>query len=216
MPRRERVQKNPYLKRSRLDKRQFEALVYYYFAEVLHSYSRDECRMRFTVTIGGAKGQRIKILTRQSIGRYFERISQYIWDICIADRFQPFLEKNAFDDLLGLIYGKKQKLSSHRKLYEAFEFLDMNGNADNITNTFFFFLLSERSKAIRGFKKDKFYLEFSRVFFICLAIYTSDFKFQSIYSATELCFLTTEIENYSEIAAISTAGLLNFMKERPM
>jgi hypothetical protein len=49
-----------------------------------------------------------------------------------------------------------------------------------------FYLLSRRSKVIRGFKEGKFYLEFSRVFFICAVIDMENIELPTIYSINDI------------------------------
>jgi hypothetical protein len=65
-----------------------------------------------------------------------------------------------------------------------------------------FYLLSSRSKAIKGFKKNKFYLEFSRIFFICAVIDANEIKLPSIYAANRLEYpfaKIRKIKNFEQI-----------------
>ena len=72
-----------------------------------------------------------------------------------------------------------------------------------------FYLLSERSKATRGFKNDAFYLEFSRVYFICEVIEKYKVKLQRLNSVEE-------VEKLDEIVFKATIYLLSILAQDPM
>lgn len=55
----------------------------------------------------------------------------------------------------------------------------------NLKSSLLFYLLWKRSKIVKGFKRDKFYLEVSRGLYICSVIELNKISLQSIYSARE-------------------------------
>ena len=192
-----RPPKNPYCKRSKFTKKQFEDLLFYYFAEVIEEKSRDQIRYLFTMTSWLKEEDKTKHPpTRQAIGRNFDRISQYIWYNCIVDDYPLLKEKTVFDELLDLIYGKIDEASSpYKEIYNDLGDIPTNPNEDKLTNSLIFYLLSSRSKAIKGFNRDKFYLEFSRMFFICLVIHVNKIEIPSIYAAHALPYPIEKIRN---------------------
>ncbi len=93
-----------------------------------------------------------KPITIKSFNSNFSRIGQCIWERFIVGLHSSFQEEDVFDDLIDLIYGKTEQISSHQDLY--FNFL---GNyplfltEENIFRSMMFHLLSKRSKVTRGF-----------------------------------------------------------------
>ncbi|GAB6906261.1 hypothetical protein JCM12296A_20960 [Desulfosarcina cetonica] len=178
-------------------------MVYYYFAEVIEKFPRDKIRYLFTMTSWLKEEERTQDPpTRQAISRNFDKIGQYIWDSFIVDLHPSFKEEDVFDDLLDLIYEKITAISSYIEFYNSLNDFPLYVNSENITGSMFFYLLSSRSKAIRGYKKDKFYLEFSRAFFICAAIDTNKTKLSSIYDVHVLDYpypKIRKIKNFNQI-----------------
>lgn len=201
MPMKGVVIKNPYCKRSKLTKKQFENLVYYYFAEIIDQIPRDKIRYLFMMTDWSREEERTqRPFTRQAIGSNFDKISQYIWDTKIVNSNPLFQEEDVFDDLLDLIYEKKEEddvSSKYLELYIGLGNLSYNPNKDIFISSLMFHLLSSRSKAIKGFNDKKFYLEFSRIVFICLTIDALKIKLPSIYAAHPLEYPFEKIRNFT-------------------
>lgn len=139
-----------------------------------------------------------KPITIKSFNSNFSRIGQCIWEREIVDLHPSFQEKDVFDDLIDLIYGKTEQISSYQDLY--FNFLSnypLYLTEENIFRSRMFHLLSKRSKVTRGFKKEAFYLEFSRVYFLCEIIEKTNIKLRSLdsikdeYKLREIVFPAT-------------------------
>ena len=205
MPRKEWIPRNPYCKKSKLTESDFKTLSFYYFTEVIFGYTRKDCYILFC----DKHSEDTESLSHQAFGRYFEKISQYIWDRFVVDLHPSFLEEDVFDDLLGMLYGNIDKISSYKELYNSLDDFPLYINADNIAGSLMFYLLQKRSKVIRGFKKEKFYLEFSRVYFLCSAIKKMQLPLKSIYAATDR-------DKIAKICWASSRYLLNFLKKNPM
>lgn len=186
MPRKKRSLKNPYCKRSRLKKHEFEALVNTYFAEITGLQTRKDTQFGYALiawTKGRGKGY--KRLSLQAISYYFKKMGQCIWERFVLEWNPEFENLDVFNDLLSLIYEEKEAVSSHYKeFYNSLNKSPLFINAHKIKRSIVFYLLSSRSKVIKGFKKDSFYLEFSRIFFLCLTMSNEDIKFISIYDST--------------------------------
>ena len=151
-----------------------------------------------------------EFITRQRIGRLFNKLSQYIWDNYVITQDPSFQKEDFFDGLLNLIYNKEQELSTPYKLpYAALGHIGLSIKQGDIRTSLMFDLLSKRSKVVRGFKKDKFYLEFSRVLFICIVIRQKKIKYKSLDSVKDDLVLV-------EILTASTAFLLNFLEKNPL
>ena len=156
------------------------------------------------------KKEGVGFLTKETISTYFNRISQYIWEKGIVNKHPAFKEEDVFDDLLDLIYEKTEKISSYKELYfNVLNKFPLYLNENNITGSLMFYLLSKRSKTIRGFKKETFYLEFSRVYFICAVIEANNIEIKSIYS-------TEETGKLHEILEDAKSVLLTNLEKTPM
>ncbi len=208
MPRKEWVPQNPYCRRSKLDEDEFNDVMASYFLELLQSHTRDYFR-EYTANTSWQTWHRQKLPTRQAIGRYYEKISQYIWERFIVCHNPIFEKEDAFDELIDLVYEKTNKISNYDELYHSFNDFPFYIKKDKITRSLMFHLLSSRSKIIRGFKREVFYLEFSRVFFMCAVIETLNIEFQSIYSVNEL-------KKSYEITWACVRMLKSFLMERPL
>lgn len=151
-----------------------------------------------------------KPISKESLNNYFNKMGQYIWERSIVDLHPSFKEKDVFNDLIDLIYGKIDKINSYRNLfYEFLSGFPLFINENNIIRSFMFFLLSNRSKVTRGFSNDTFYLEFSRVYFICEVIKKFKIKKRSIY-------IMEEADKLDEIAFTSMVYFVSKLLEDPM
>ena len=151
-----------------------------------------------------------KPLSIESFSDNFNRIGQCIWDRFIVGLHPLFQEDDVFDDFIDLIYDKKNKISSYREFY--YDFLNsfpLYLNEKHIFHSQMFDLLSKRSKVTRGFKKDTFYLEFSRVYFICEVIEKYDVRLKKLNSVKD-------VEKMDEIVFKATVYLLSKLLESPM
>ena len=151
-----------------------------------------------------------KPISKESFNNYFNRMGLYIWEKSIIDLHPAFREENVFGDLIDLIYGKIDKITSYPELY--YDFLSgfpLYINEDNIIRSMMFYLLSNRSKVTKGFNKDTFNLEFSRVFFICEVIGKFKIKIRSIYS-------TEEVDKLDEIVFAAMMFFMSKLLETPM
>lgn len=187
-------------------------LVYFYFWELNHQYTRGWVWYYYSRTKDANFEHAGYRLSKQGIGRYFHKLGQYIWDNFIVDLHPALREEDVFDELLDLIYGRIHIISSYRELYDSFNNFPLYTNADKIMNSLFFYLLSTRSRGIRGFKREKFYLEFSRVYFICKTIEETQTKFRSVYELTGIHDLPLD-KHFCEDA---TNILLKFLKKQPL
>ena len=151
-----------------------------------------------------------KPISKESFNNYFNRMGQCIWERFIVGLHPSFQEEDVFDDLMDFIYQKIDKISSYREFF--FDFL--NGyplylNEKDLMRSLMFHLLEKRSKVTRGFSKDTFYLEFSRVYFICEVIEKYKVKWQSLDSVEE-------VEKMDEIVFTATIFFLSKLIENPM
>jgi len=81
--------------------------------------------------------------------------------------------KNVLDELLQYMYGEIDEISSRYNVaYKFLESTPVKVMTPNIRaqRTLMYFLLERRSKMLKGFPKGKFYLEFSRVFYVCMMV----------------------------------------------
>ncbi len=151
-----------------------------------------------------------KPISKESFNNYFNRIGQCIWERFIVGLHPSFQEEDVFDDLMDFIYQKIDKISSYRELF--FNFLSgypLYLNEKKIIRSLMFHLLENRSKVTRGFSKDTFYLEFSRVYFICEVIEKYKVNRQSLDSVKE-------VGKMDEIVFKATIFLLSKLVENPM
>jgi hypothetical protein len=151
-----------------------------------------------------------KPISKEAFNTYFNRIGQCVWDRFIVPLHPSFQEEDVFDDLLGMIYEKAEKIVLYQELfYEALDAPPLHINKRNLSSSLMFHLISNRSKVVRGFKRETFHLEFSRVFFICEIIDRYNVKTKSIYS-------TEEVEKLDEIVFKATMLFLSELSESPM
>lgn len=95
---------------------------------------------------------RDKIISKQALGNYFGQIGQYIWDKIIYIVYPEIQEENVSDELLDLLYEKTGKVSSKINFLES---SPLKINKNNIEGSLLFYLFSNRSKVIKGYKKRK-------------------------------------------------------------
>ena len=240
MPRKEWVPKNPYCRNSRLDERSFEKLVdcyiheafsfsreysYLLFNALAHTEDRAEARkfleQKLELVHSSGSEFRSSIITKHSFNKYFEKIGNHLWRTFVNPKSELFQKREtAFDELLELIYEKIDKIFNSPELFDFFNESPLNINRDNIASSLMFYLLSQRSRVMRGFITDRFYLEFIRIYFICRVVKTIKLGLKSIYSIIWPPLSFTE--NYPddvEIVRIQAAAkviLLDFLKECPM
>jgi arsenate reductase-like glutaredoxin family protein len=240
VPRKKWVPKNPYCKNSRLDKRSFERLVdcyiheafsfsreysYLLFNALVHTEDKAEARRFFEHKFKSSSSSdsifKSNVITKHSFNKYFEKIGNHLWRAFVNSKSELFQKREtAFDELLELIYEKIDKISNSPELFEFLGKSALNINRDNIARSLMFYLLSQRSQVMRGFIRERFYLEFIRIYFICRVVETDSFGLKSIYSLVWPPPLITE--NYPddvEIVRIQSAArvvLLDFLEECPM
>lgn len=151
-----------------------------------------------------------KPVTIESIGSNFNKMGKYIWENFIVDLHPLFRKEDVFDGLIDLIYEKTNKISSYQVLfYEFLNSFPLYINEENIEHSQMFYLLSKRSKVTRGFKKETFYLEFSRIYFICEVIEKYKIKLQKLSSVED-------VEKLDEIVFAATMYFLSKLIENPM
>ena len=211
MPSKKQVQKNRYCKNCKLSEADFEALLYFYFDELIFNYSRKDIVDKLLLANTPIH------ISLPTIAHYFEKIGEYIWDRFVSHKHPALQEEDVFDELVELIYGRIDEISAYRDFYNSLEDTDLNINADNITGSLMFLLLSKRAQRIKGFKnKEKFYLEFSRAYFICVMIEVDGIYFESIYDAPKTLFQMAKLIPMSRIAVSSLKGIKYFLKRDPM
>ena len=206
MPRTHWVPKNPYCRRSKLTKDSFEKLVHMYFMEVINNRTRSQC---VEMLKWGADGFDI---TRQSMSKYFDKIGQLIWDNFIMPTDPLYKSDDVLDELLDFVYGKINKVSHrHNIAYKFLEDSPRNIKDPNtpVQRTLMFHLLLERTKVIRGYPENQFYLEFSRAFFICSSLEASGINVKSNYEFYE--YLKSKKANN-----VCTYILLQILEEFPL
>lgn len=152
---------------------------------------------------------KISKLSKKSINSYFNKMSQYIWDRFVVGLHPMYQEKGVFDDLLGMIYERKNSISSRELTSEIFKHFPFFIIDNRVASSLMFYLLSRRSKVVRGFARSTFHLEFSRVFFVCVCVELTDVELRSIYSVDE------EDIAYDLVYKLRNA-LLKFLEEKPM
>ena len=142
-------------------------MAFTYFMEVTSGRTRDTYVQQLK---SGANGFSI---TRQTLSRYFDMIGQYIWDNMIVPTDPEYEDKHALDPLLDFIYAKIDCLpEKYSIIYRYMDDLPVKPKHPDlpVQRTLMFHLLLQRSKTLRGFSKKQFYLEFSRIFFMCVVV----------------------------------------------
>jgi len=112
-------------------------------------------------------------ISRQTVSKYFNKISQFIWDVMIVGTDPLYENKDRLDELLQYMYGERDEIPSRYDVaYKFLQSTPAKAKTPNIQvqRTLMYYLLEKRSKVLKGFPKGKFYLEFSRVFYVCTMV----------------------------------------------
>lgn len=210
MPRTLWEAKNPYCRRSKLTKAQFEKVTYFYFLEITNGWSRHACA---ELLLAGEEGSK---LSRQSISLYFDAIGDFLWEHVVAAADPHYRDKTRLDGLFAYIYGPADTLTEPYDLVEAFlrsvplpETKAGSGKKDNFQRNLLIELLKRRSDVTRGFAGDQFHREVARAVFVCAAIEARGMKLKSI----EDFFAYPRIK---EIARLTWTVLLDTLERHPL
>ncbi len=123
-----------------------------------------------------------------------------------------YKNKDVLDELLQYMYGEIDEISSRYNVaYKFLESTPVKVKAPNIRvqRTLMYYLLEKRSKALKGFPKGKFYLEFSRVFYVCTMLEGLGVNVKNHES-----FFEKETKDKMEFKVWNT--LLHFFKKTPL
>ena len=169
MPRPYWEAKNPYCRRSKLTKEQFEKVSYFYFLEVTAGMSRNAC---VDMLLAGEEGSK---LSRQSISLYFDAIGDFLWEHVIVASDPRTADKARLDGLFAYLYGPAATLTDPYDFVETFlrsvplerPETSTNKTVDFLRNVLIH-LLKQRSNVTRGFAGDQFHREVARAVFVCL------------------------------------------------
>ena len=166
MPRTLWETKNPYCRRSKLTKAQFEKASYFYFLEVTAGMSRHACAEMLRAGEEGSK------LSRQSISLYFDAIGDFLWEHVVVASDPRFADKALLDGLFAYLYGPATELTDSYDFVEAFlrSVPLERGKPDPFQRNVLIMLLKNRSEVTRGFSGDQFHREVARAVFVCAAI----------------------------------------------
>lgn len=168
MPRPYWEAKNPYCRRSKLTKAQFEKVSYFYFLEVTSGWSRHACA---ELLLAGEQGSK---LSRQSISLYFDAMGDFLWEHVVVAADPRYADKTRLDGLLSFVYGKPdQSADSHDLVGAYLRTVPLEREAKStepLVRTLFFHILKRRSAITRGFADDQFHREVARTVFVCAAI----------------------------------------------
>lgn len=206
-----RPAKNPYCRRSKLSREQFEKIAYFYFLEITNGWSRHACMDMLKAGDEGAK------LSRQSISLYFDAIGDFLWEHVVVASDPRFADKTRLDNLLAYLYAKKSRtLSNPYDLVEMFlrsvpieRIVPKDGKAKEFLKNVLIELLDRRSSVTRGFSDDQFHREVARAGFVCVALEARGVKLKSI----EDFFAYPRIK---EIARIAWTVLLDTLERHPL
>lgn len=111
-----------------------------------------------------------------------------------------------------MIYGKTDKVSFRYDIVRRFlETIPLTVKETEIPvqRTLLFHLLLGRSKATMGFPRERFYLEFSRVFFVCAVLEAKGMDL----SRNQNFF---EYGTSKDISALTWNVLLDILEENPL
>lgn len=205
MPRPYWEAKNPYCRRSKLTKEQFEKVSYFYFLEVTAGMSRHACA---DMLLAGEEGSK---LSRQSISLYFDAIGDFLWAHVVVAADPRYKDKTRLDGLFAYLYGSADTLTEPYDLVEAFL---RSAQIENSAPRYFqrnvlILLLKKRSNVTRGVADDQFYREVARAVFVCAAIEASGLQ------------LTSDKDVYAyprikEIARLAWTILLDTLERHPL
>lgn len=205
MPRPYWEAKNPYCRRSKLTKEQFEKVSYFYFLEVTAGMSRHACA---DMLLAGEDGSK---LSRQSISLYFDAIGDFLWEHVVVAADPRYKDKTRLDGLFAYLYGSADTLTEPYDVVEAFLRSAQIENAapKNFQRNVLILLLKRRSNVTRGVADDKFHREVARAVFVCAAIEARGMNLVS----TEDFFTYPRMK---EIARLSWTILLDTLERHPL
>lgn len=200
MPRKSWPLKNQYCKRCKLTEEEFERLVENYFREATTGAKREyyiypdrrrtknyhEMLRKSWATGTNYRETPIGRITRQVSGRYYKKLGDYIWNNFVVKGCAGYENEGIFDDLISLIYGGDYTDSFEEcELYKCLQKGPFYINKKKpLINSLLFYLLLNRTRMAKGIKKEHFYLEFSRIYFICAISKDTKVNLSSIYTAT--------------------------------
>lgn len=205
MPRTLWEAKNPYCRRSKLTKAQFEKVSYFYFLEVTNGWSRHACA---ELLLAGEEGSK---LSRQSISLYFDAIGDFLWEHVVVAADPRYADKTRLDGLFAYLYGPADTLDDPYDLVEAFlrsAQIERSTPKDFQRNVLIL-LLKKRSAVTRGVADDQFHREVARAVFVCAAIEARGIELR----ATEDFFAYPRVK---EIARLAWAILLDTLEHHPL
>lgn len=210
MPRPYWEAKNPYCRRSKLTKAQFEKVSYFYFLEITSGWSRHTCA---ELLLAGEEGSK---LSRQSISLYFDAMGDFLWEHVVVAADPRYADKTRLDGLFAYIYGPADTLTEQYDLVEAFlrsvpltETKAGSGKSDRFQRNVLIELLKRRSEVTRGLAGGQLHREVARAVFVCAAIEASGMKLKSI----DDLFAYPRIK---EIARLAWTILLDTLERHPL
>lgn len=210
MPRPYWEAKNPYCRRSKLTKEQFEKVSYFYFLEVTAGMSRHACA---DMLLAGEEGSK---LSRQSISIYFDAIGDFLWEHVVVAADPRYKDKTRLDGLFAYLYGSADTLTEPYDFVETFlrsvpleRPKTSSGEPDEFLRNVLIQLLKQRSNVTRGFAGDQFHREVARAVFICAAIEARGMKLTHVKD-----FFT--YPRIKEIARLAWTILLDTLERHPL
>jgi len=210
MPRPYWEAKNPYCRRSKLTKEQFEKVSYFYFLEVTVGMSRNACA---EMLLAGEEGSK---LSRQSISLYFDAIGDFLWEHVIVASDPRYADKTRLNGIFAYLYGSATEVMDSHDFVEAFlrsvpleRPAPTTGNPDAFQQKVLFLLLKKRSDVTRGFAGDQFHREVARAVFVCAAIEARGIRLTSVDD-----FFT--FPRTKEIARLAWTILLDTLERHPL
>ncbi len=210
MPRPYWEAKNPYCRRSKLTKAQFEKVSYFYFLEVTAGMSRHACA---DMILAGEEGSK---LSRQSISLYFDAIGDFLWEHVIVASDPRYADTTRLGGLFAYLYGPAATLTDPYDFVETFlrsvplECLESRSSEpEKFQRNVLIQLLKQRSNVTRGFAGDQFHREVARAVFVCTAIEARGVKLKHVKD------IGTN-PRIKEIARLAWTILLDTLKRHPL
>ena len=210
MPRTYWEAKNPYCRRSKLTKEQFEKVSYFYFLEVTVGMSRHAC---VDMLLAGEEENK---LSRQSISLYFDAMGDFLWQHIVVASNPRYTDKSRLDGLLAYLYNTADTLDGPYDLVKMFlervgleRKKNENEQAGNFWRNVMIEILKRRSAVMRGFADGQFYREVGRTVFICAVVEARGVELKSI----EDFFTYPRIKT---IARMAWTVLLDILERHPL
>lgn len=210
MPRTTWEAKNPYCRRSKLTKEQFETVSYFYFLEITAGMSRHAC---VEMLLAGEEGSK---LSRQSISLYFDAIGDFLWEHVIVASDPRTADKTRLDGLFAYLYGPAATLTESYDFVETFlRSVPLERSAsrpsapDKFQRDVLIELLKKRSNVTRGLAGDQFHREVARAVFVCATIEARGLRLTSVKD-----FFT--YPRVKEIARLAWTILLDTLERHPL